>query len=362
MRAALLGAPLLLTLACGGDDSPPPPTGEPVTVKVMTRNLFLGADLLPVVTVQTVEEIPPQVASLWQTMQRTDLPGRAKLLAAEIAAARPDLVGLQEAVVFYKQVPSDFSFAAPKTNAATVEHDFIKLVQSELVALGAEYEVAATLDNSDVELPAADAAAPFDVRMTDRIGILARKGVQVTGKQSSHYTAHVPFTIPIGVTMGAPVDLIRGVLRVDAVVDGAAFTFVNTQLEVSGGPNDILSAYQEMQAMDLLRVLEPIPGPLVVVGDFNSAAEPPKKAYMTVAAKLSDAAAQAGAPANTCCLDVLAPVAPPTQRIDFVFHRGGIATQAVEVVGTAPDKRTPEGLAPSRHAGVVATLKIPRAR
>lgn len=365
MRKLVLAGVLgLLGAACGGGDAPagPEPT---IPLKVMTRNLYLGADLLPVVTVMTVDEIPAKVAALWQTMQSSDLPGRARLLADEIAAAKPDLVALQEAVIFYKQVPSNFSFTAPANDATTVEFDFITRLLEELATRGAEFQTAAVLVNSDVELPAADPAGPFDVRMTDRIAIIARKGLPITGMQSAHYATHVPFSIPISAPMNAPrapVDLVRGVLRVTATIDGAPFTFATTQLEVSGGPGDILRSYQEMQAGDLVRALEGVPGPLVLAGDLNSpAGAMTRNSYDTVAARFTDAWNQvnAGQPGFTCCTDLAAPQVGHQQRIDFVLHRGGVATTAVEVVGTDPARRTTPGMLwPARHAGLVATLKI----
>lgn len=374
MRTLFLLAAMVGSGCSGGSSppatTPPPVLGPPVDLKVMTRNLFLGADLLPVVTVMTVDEIPPKVKALWTAMQMSDLPGRAKLLAAEIAAARPDVVGLQEAVTFYKQTPSDFSFVAPMNNASTVEFDFVAALINELRALGAEYEPAATLENSDVELPAADDAGPFDVRMTDRIAILARKGLPVSGRQSSHYATHVPFTIPISAPVGAPrapVDLVRGVLLVELTIEGQPVTFATTQLEVSGGPGDVLRPIQEMQARDLVRALEPIKGPLVVTGDFNSPADPPAgpavmNSYDTVAAAFTDAWTQVNPTLAgfTCCADLDNQGLMHQQRIDFILHRGGITTTSAEVVGTSGQTMT--GLRASRHAGVVATLKIPRTR
>src|SRR5437870_2713879 len=90
--AAVLG-----TAACGGDDAPTTSadasTGGDgqaarVTFKVMTRNLFLGsdvgADLLQGMLPKTVAEVPPRAAVLWQNIQNSDIPARAKLIADEI--------------------------------------------------------------------------------------------------------------------------------------------------------------------------------------------------------------------------------------------------------------------------------------
>jgi endonuclease/exonuclease/phosphatase family metal-dependent hydrolase len=360
----LLLASGLAALGCGGDDGGP--SGPPAPVKVMTRNLYLGADLLPVVTVRTIDEIPIQVAALWKKMQASDLPARAKLLADEIATAKPDLVGLQEAVVFYKQTPSDFSFAAPKVNADKVELDFVQLLLTELAARGAEYVAAATSKNTDVELPAADDAAPFDVRMTDREVILARKGVETSNAQSTLFPSHLEFTIPFGVAGGAPVNLVRGLTHVDATVNGAHFTFAVTHLEVGGGSNEqargLLGPLQEGQAKDLVGMLAGVRGPVVLVGDFNSAANgSTTMSYATVAGKFTDAYAQAnpGMPGYTCCSDIAAAQFTLGERIDIVFFRGGVTAQAVELVGIDPSKRSPAGLWPSDHAGVVATLGVP---
>jgi endonuclease/exonuclease/phosphatase family metal-dependent hydrolase len=162
------------------------------------------------------------------------------------------------------------------------------------------------------------------------------------------------------------------VTRVDAVVDGAHLTFVNTHLEVGGGGDNpqakaLLGPLQENQAKDLLAALAPVSGPVVLVGDFNSAANgSTTMSYGIVAAKFTDAqaAVSAGTPGFTCCTDFTAPAAMAGQRIDseridIVFYRGGVSAQAVEVVGVDPAKRTATGLWPSDHAGVVASLQAP---
>jgi endonuclease/exonuclease/phosphatase family metal-dependent hydrolase len=358
----------LVVLGCGGGGGDMP-SGPGVPVKVMTRNLYLGADLIPVVTAMTIDEIPMRVADLWKTMQASDIPARAKLLADEIATAQPDLVGLQEAVVFYKQTPSDFDFAKPLVNADKVELDFVQLLLGELTMRGTEYVVAVSADHTDVELPAADAVQPFDVRMTDRDVILARKGarVETSNPVATLFPSHLKFNIPFGSQTGAPVDLVRGLTRVDAAVEGAHFTFANTHLEVGGGGNNetarsLLAPLQEGQARDLLTLLAPVTGPVVLVGDFNSAANgSTTMSYATVAAKFTDAYAKVnpGMPGFTCCTDIMAPAAMPGERIDLVFLRGGVSAQTVEIVGLDPAKRTPSGLWPSDHDGVVAALQVP---
>jgi hypothetical protein len=55
---------------------------------VMTRNLYLGADLDPVITALAAGQSPvPAASSAWATVQATDFPTRAIALADEIASA-----------------------------------------------------------------------------------------------------------------------------------------------------------------------------------------------------------------------------------------------------------------------------------
>jgi endonuclease/exonuclease/phosphatase family metal-dependent hydrolase len=368
MRFRLAGLlPMIATLGCGGGGGGGGggPSDGGVPVKVMSRNLYLGADLLPVVTAMTVDQIPMQVAALWKSMKASDLPGRAKLLADEIAAAKPDLVGLQEAIVFYKQFPSDFE-THPTPNATTVEFDYVQTLLAELSARGTEYVAAVVADHTDVELQADDPGGRFDVRMTDRDAILVRKDRMSSNPQKMLFPTHLQFNVPFG-TNGPLVNLVRGLTRVDAVIDGAPLTFANTHLEVGGGGNNpqaaqVLGPLQENEASDLVKMLGTVTGPLVLVGDFNSAANgSTTHSYATVAASFTDAFAKLnpGVPGFTCCTDITAPASMAGERIDIVFYRGGVSAQSVELVGTDSSKKTAEGLWPSDHFGVLATLQLP---
>ncbi len=58
---------------------------------------------------------------------------------------------------------------------------------------------------------------------------------------------------------------VRGYQTVEATVDGLAFTFVNTHLEVAGGQAGIA---QEAQAAELQAAIDAIGGPVVLVGDL----------------------------------------------------------------------------------------------
>jgi hypothetical protein len=72
-----------------------PYRGNDRPVKVMTRNLYLGADILPVASATSLSDLMRKAAQVFGKVQATDFPVRAKVLAQEIQDAEPDLIGLQ---------------------------------------------------------------------------------------------------------------------------------------------------------------------------------------------------------------------------------------------------------------------------
>ena len=56
-------------------------------VKIMTRNVYLGADLIPLATTPP-DQFEQAAASRYQTVLRNDFPTRAKAIAAEAAAGQ----------------------------------------------------------------------------------------------------------------------------------------------------------------------------------------------------------------------------------------------------------------------------------
>src|SRR6185436_11564855 len=135
-------------------------------VTVMTRNLYFGADLAPAISAQTVPELIGAVTHIFGVVQASNIPARAEALAAEIAAAQPDVVGLQEAVLWRSQFPPDFG---PSPNATTVEFDFLQSLLEGLAARGAAYAVVAVHIANDLEAPGLlpNGACCREIRFTD---------------------------------------------------------------------------------------------------------------------------------------------------------------------------------------------------
>jgi endonuclease/exonuclease/phosphatase family metal-dependent hydrolase len=364
-RLALLASlPALGALpACGGDGGAPPDDGAPrLSLRVMTRNLYLGADLFSVVLTPGPAQIPAQAAALWQTVQDSDPTGRVRLLAREIADHAPDLVSLQEVERYRTQRPSNIDLgggARGPPDASDDAYDFLTLLQAGLAEHGARYQA---IENvlTDVELPAATGdGGRMDVRLTDRDVILVREGISYSNVVRRTFAAKIAFNI--GGPQGVPLDVVRGLVRVDVVADGVPLTFVASHLEVGGAA----APTQEAQARELVAELQALPGTLVVAGDFNSAAAPAAAtttSYGQLTSILTDGwlRPRPADPGLTCCSDLDAPAFQARSRIDLVLHRGPVRAEDAAVVGTDATRRTVTELWPSDHAGVVMTLSVRR--
>jgi len=69
-------------------------------VTVMTRNMYFGADLTPAIAATTVPALILAATHIFAVVNASDVPSRVDGMAAEIAKARPDLVGLQEVAIW----------------------------------------------------------------------------------------------------------------------------------------------------------------------------------------------------------------------------------------------------------------------
>jgi endonuclease/exonuclease/phosphatase family metal-dependent hydrolase len=321
-------------------------------VTVMTRNLYLGADINPLFAATDQASFLAAVAGLWASVVATDFPTRATALADEIAEHQPDLIGLQEAVVWYSGPLLD---AAPATD---VEYDFLATLLTELRARGLRYEPVSVQTNFDGEGP--NVVIGKDVRLTDRDAILARvprHGVQVSNPMNASYPAPtlVSFEHPI---IGA-ITIVRGWTSVDVKLRGQEFRFINTHLETDDFP-----PAQMAQAAALLAGPANTSTPVVIVGDLNSGPGGFSGTYdLVTGAGFADA--WTGGAAPTCCQasNLMNAASQLVSRIDLVLFRGATdrgfefsSAEATRVGEDVGDKVA--GLWPSDHAGVVATLAL----
>jgi endonuclease/exonuclease/phosphatase family metal-dependent hydrolase len=246
-------------------------------VGTMTRNLYLGANLLPAIGVPSIEALAAANGQILREVTANEFPTRAEGLADEILAKRPDLVGLQE-VALWRTAPPSLAPLQTGPSATTVRYDYLQELLAELNA-GAKkprYEVVVVQQEFDLEAPAdengiaADGPggplvdAEINGRLTMRDAILAKRGsgVKTWNPQSDNFDTL--FEVPI---LGTPVAIARGWTATDAKVRGSKpFRFVNTHLEAFD------SGIRLAQAAELVTSGGPADSelPVILLGDLNS--------------------------------------------------------------------------------------------
>src|SRR4051794_41270666 len=92
--------------------------GKGKVVSVMTRNLYLGADLAPAIGAPNLEAFVAANGQILREVTANDFPVRAQGLANEILEKRPDLVGLQE-VALWRTGPVNFEVLSKGPSATT---------------------------------------------------------------------------------------------------------------------------------------------------------------------------------------------------------------------------------------------------
>jgi endonuclease/exonuclease/phosphatase family metal-dependent hydrolase len=326
-------------------------------VSVMTRNLYLGTDLIKIATAPTLDEFKAAVTAGFNQVKATNFPARSKLIAREIKRTKPDLIGLQEAAL-WRTGPSDGS-ATP--NATKVEYDYVKLLRKALKRAGLSYAVVRSTNEADIE---GASSGGFDVRLTMRDAILVnkkRKGLKVLKKGGANFKATIPFP-----TQGGIFNVKRGYAWADMRLNGKKFRFVDTHLEA------YLEATRVAQATELVAAGGPVKGKrVIVVGDMNSdpnnaGGSPPGAWNVLTASGLRDTWPwlYKRKPGYECCLKTDSLTDPPKpspfdHRIDQIFGKGKLKPLSAKIVGTNPaNSRTKSGLWASDHGGVVTKLKL----
>lgn len=330
--------------------------GHKSQVKVMTRNMYFGADLTRSIVAPTLPDFIASNAEIFNNVEHSDIPARARSIAREIASTRPDLVGLQEVSQWYSGPFND------PAEASELEFDQLASLRFWLAVYGAPYKVVASQEQISIEAPAGPPHNK-DFRLVDRDVILAPVfgswGTRLTNATGANFANSLTLTNGIGQT----IEVKRGWVSVDAKIKHKSFRFVNTHLE------SFHPGVRVAQASELVAPGGPIgsaPGKAVLVGDINSSpaqAFPDNLAFgALLAAGMSDtwAVANPGDPGYTCCfgelLDDPSPVGVFSQRIDHVLTKGSIGVKRAKTVGLNPHNRTRSGLWPSDHAGVLTTL------
>ena len=330
------------------------PDSEPLTV--MTYNVYVGADMIPLLGITNLLEVPGAVAGLYDTVIASDFPGRAAAIARSIKTHQPHLIALQEISLIRTQTPGDRLTGGEP--AEQVVLDFLKVLMDALQTEGLNYRVAAKVENFDVEMPmsATGSFAEYDdVRLTDYDVILAREEVGVSRPTQLNYTAVLSLEeLFISVT--------RGYVAVDATIAGTTYRVVNTHLEALE-ESDAIATVRVAQTEELVASLRDETLPMILLGDFNTAA-PDGAAYKILlnAGYVDLWQMDSEETGNTCCQAPLLQneTSELYARIDQIFVRNMELPTSVmtHTIGDTPAERLSSGLWPSDHAGIVAYLSI----
>jgi endonuclease/exonuclease/phosphatase family metal-dependent hydrolase len=386
-RARLLGIALLLSgIAAGLLWSPVDArAADNVNVRVMTRNLYLGADLSPAISASSTNEFVVANGQIVRDVGTNNFPVRAKGLAQEILSKSPDLVGLQEVALWRKGplndsapftcngVPDEDSPFGCDFTASTVRYDFLKDLLTQLNQDKQRYRVVISQKEFDFEAPtdyngvAGDGdACPAQCdgeendRLTMRDVILARTDrVTTTNVKAGHFE-HL-YAPKIAGTL--TVHVLRGWTQADVTVRNShKFRFVNTHLEAFGDPT-----IRRDQARELVQPGGPATGkaPAILIGDLNSDDNTVQGGDRLAYFVLLNHGFRSRSTENplSCCLDSdIITVNGGGSVSDFDHHVDHILTNAPQAVGlvysSVTGRQPVNGFWDSDHAGVFSNLLV----
>jgi hypothetical protein len=383
MLVVLLGVLALMFTAFAGPVAAKPAkeppgksksTEQSRTVSVMTRNLYLGAELngiLAAFATGNQDAVVAAATDTWKQVRASDPAERMAAVADEIVRTKPHAVGLQEVTKY-----TSYRFPGPTGDGPpmVVEYELLDLLLDALEDRGATYREVelATADNftnlPDLPIPVIDPeynvteaggkAQPNRLLgLLDRDVIIVRDGVQVANAQNGQFSDTVMFPLPIK----------RGWGSADLTVGDATFRFVNSHTEAFGPSAAAAEAMRVKQVNQLLTEQAAITPelPTVYAGDYNSKA-PNADAYKALlAGGLHDLWSQARSsamPASaTCCqlADLTNKRSLLDERIDLLLGTEGVRAKNAKRTGDRPVKLPGATRWASDHAGVVSVVVIP---
>ncbi len=364
---------------------------ETQPIKVMSRNLYLGADVG--VALAKIPNMPAAAQFMWEQVQKTDFSKRKKILAAEIQSESPDVIGIQEATIWYCKA----HFWSPKT-------EVFNFTKELLAELDGEY-IIASKDGVEANNPGYSIGPiPFLTKVSDaktfqplfgqnsadcgfQIGdaLLIKKSLKQYVNQvgNSEYDA-VYKVVP------TLMEIYRGYTWADITMQGANVRFVTTHLESLWDANEIPKAAD--QARQIVKDLSKTKSPIVVIGDFNSDPRDPRLENLPNPGEQPVASEKCPAGSVTCNaykimknagfidsgpdasdpstyswgMNALLTGADPkrlkaaqamgnkhgfTDRLDYIFVKNGMKILSSRMIGQTPPYGTD-------HAGVVTELNV----
>jgi endonuclease/exonuclease/phosphatase family metal-dependent hydrolase len=384
-------AVLTLSLALLALSAPPSTASGEASVTVMSRNIYLGADVGK--ALELIPNLPAAAQYMWDQVNKTDFSKRAKILANEINQSSPDVIGIQEATIWYCQ-------KYPWSKKVEV----FNFTEQLLAELKGEYQLA-TKDGKVALNPGFSInPIPFLTKVKDEVrfqkifgsdtascgfetgdGLLIKRTPRLELIQlgTTEYEVNYPI-VPTIMTV------YRGYSWADIKVDQVPTRFVTTHLESLWDENVIPNSAK--QAKQLIDDLSNTKMPIIVMGDFNADPRDPRpkntpnpgeqpvasdncpaqgkscNAYKEmIDAGFADVGPDSQDPNNyTWGMNALLTGADPkrlpaallmgnkegfTDRLDYIFTKNGAQSKASKIIGTQPEYG-------SDHAGVVASISL----
>lgn len=391
--------------------SPKAMAAEPYDITVMSRNLYLGSDVG--VALELIPNFPAAAQFMWDQVKQTDFPTRVKKLVEEAAQDRPELIGIQEATIWYCKK----NFWSSKVEVFNFLDQYVTATKQT----GVGYSLASASGIEAFNPGYSIAAIPFLTKVNDpevfqplfgsdtaacgfTIGdaILVRDDVatNVIKVGNSEYDATYSI-VPTIMT------IYRGYTWVDFKVRDSLVRVVSTHLESIWDENKVPNS--ALQARQLVEDLAAAKMPLIVMGDFNADFRDPRpvgdpnpglqpvasaacpvpgaaecNAFQTmIDAGFANSSPDAQDPryftwGATALLDGPDPTRANfaadfgnqygfTDRLDYIFTKNIYSTVSSKIIGNVfPDGSSVWDCGDSRcfasdHAGVVATIELPRA-
>jgi len=384
---------------------------EPYDITVMSRNIYLGADVG--VALELIPDFPAAAQFMWDQMRKTDFSKRVAKLATEAAQERPELIGIQEATIWYckknlwSRKVEVFNFLdqyIAATKASGVGYSLASA--SGVEAFNPGYSIAAIPFLTKVKdaatfqpLFGSDSAA-CGFTIGDAILVrddVASEVIQVGNSEFKDSYSIVPTIMTI----------YRGYTWVDFKVRDSLVRVVSTHLESIWDENKVPNSAK--QAAQLAADLGSSKMPLIVMGDFNADFRDPRPAnapnpglqpVVSESCPLSGAA-ECNAYARMLSAGFVNASPDPrdsryftwgatallngpdparidaarefgnqygfTDRLDYIFTKNAYATVSTKLIGNVyPDGSSiwdcgAEKCFASDHAGIVSTIELPRA-
>lgn len=359
--------------------------GEDKTIKVMTLNEYIGADLKPILETLTRHDFNDELVAALRGIAANRFLDRVQRQAAIIAQQQPDVVALQEVWGFQCE---DVVPASPKQgcNDPTISGAFVDFLKETLSALnsqGLNYRAVSKVKNLDlsaIRVSGFPPGIPFVINGSDAVlngidrdVILVRNDIPARAVNFSRacpnrasvngctYDLLLTTPTPIG-----PITLLHGFTGADVKVNRKNYRIINTHLE-QRDPFPFIQADQANELINTLRRTTPTNKSLLILGDMNSSPRdsdfpgiaPPYQQFIEAGFTDTWKFRRPASPGFTCCQaeDLSNKRSLLNSRIDFIFSQRAVKRGKVNLVGMRQtDKTAPPKLWPTDHAGIVAEL------